>query len=130
MNILALDAYSLYSTTMRYGVVGVPSMYVFHSNKIVSKYNKSETNIDSFVKYINQITTFEPVGDVNLTESDLVGPLSSQVTYSFNYVFALSWLFCIVVSLYYFVRSDLFRRMKEHMYNMWNEAQFQHEHID
>lgn len=115
---------------MRYGVVGVPSFYLFHNNRIVSKFNKSEVNIDSFVRYITSLTALEPVGQVNITEADLAGPLSNQVTYSFNYVFVSAWAFCIVVCFYYFTRSDLFRRIKEHIDNMWNEAQFQHEHID
>ena len=115
---------------MRYGVVGVPSFYVFHHNKVVSKYNKTEINIESFVNYITTVTNLEPTSPVNITETDLIGPLSSQVSYTFNYVLFGSWTFCIIMSLYYFVTSDLFRRIKEHIYNMWNEAQFQHEHID
>lgn len=119
-----------YSTTMRYGVVGVPSAYLFHSNKLISRFNKSEVTIEQLVQYVNRFTSLEPVGEVNITEADRLGPLSSQVAYTFNYTFIGSWAFCILVGFYYFSRSELFRRAKEHIYNMWNEAQFQHEHID
>ncbi|KAI2799584.1 Txndc15p, partial [Blomia tropicalis] len=130
MRIIAIDAYSLYSATIRYGVVSVPSLYIFHNNKLVSKFNRSETRIDQLVEYIQSITTLEAIDEVALNESDFLGPLSNQVVHSFNYVLALSWIFVALVAIYYFARSDLFRKLKESVSNMWNEALFQHEHID
>lgn len=119
-----------FSATIRYGVVSVPSLYIFHNNKLVSKFNRSETRIDQLVEYIQSITTLEAIDEVALNESDFLGPLSNQVVHSFNYVLALSWIFVALVAIYYFARSDLFRKLKESVSNMWNEALFQHEHID
>lgn len=115
---------------MRYGVVGVPSAYLFHNSKLVSRYNRSEVTVDGLVAYIRRLTSLDPIGEVVTVEEDLLGPLPSVAVTSVNFTLISAWIFVLVVSAYYFARSELFRRAKEHVYNMWNEAQFQHEHVD
>lgn len=115
---------------MRYGVVGVPSAYLFHNNKLVSRYNGSEVTVEGLAAYIKRLTSLEPVGEVVTSEEDLLGPLPSVAVSSVNLTLICAWLFVLLVAAYYFARSELFRRAKEHVYNMWNEAQFQHEHVD
>lgn len=116
---------------MRVGVVGVPSMYLFHNSKVVSRYNQSEARIEQFVHYIKTLTSLEPVDVVNITEADLEGPLKLEKQQQRSTVlFAGSWIFCFIFFFYYFLQSDLFRRLKDQVHNLWNEAQFQHEHIE
>ena len=116
---------------MRYGVVGVPSAYLFHNNKLVSRYNRSEVTVEGLVEYLRRVTSLEPVGEVAVTEADRLGPLpSTAVSGQFNYTLLSAWVFILTVAAYYFARSELFRRAKEQVLHMWNEAQFQHEHVD
>lgn len=116
---------------MRYGVVGVPSAYLFHNNKLVSRYNHSEVTVEGLVEYLQRVTSLDPVGElIQISEADRLGPLSSTPVSSLNYTLVGAWAFCLLVAAYYLLRSELFQRAKEQVLHMWNEAQFQHEHVD
>jgi len=118
---------------MRYGLVGVPSILFFHNGKIVGKVNDSDPTIEGFVSYINQLTGMSPVMPPNITDQDLLGPLSSEPQTKFDYLLLFSWLFCITCFLYMFAKSNLFKTIVETVRNTWREAEAQHQqhqHID
>ena len=105
-------------------------MFLFHNSKIVSRYNHSEANIEHFADYIKTLSSFEPIEMINVTESDYTGPLVIHEKRRSSFLFISSWIFCLIFFAYYFVQSELFRKLKDQVYNLWNEAQFHHEHIE
>ncbi|XP_054155478.1 thioredoxin domain-containing protein 15-like [Oppia nitens] len=129
-HVLAIDAYGLNSVNMRYGLVGVPTVLFFHNGKVVGKVNDTDPTIESFAIYITQLTGISPVLPTNVTDDDLLGPLSSTPEPHFDYLLLFSWIFAWICFSYLFAKSNLFKTTLEAVRNNWREAEAQHEHID
>lgn len=115
---------------MRYGLVGVPTILLFHNGKVAAKLNDSNPTVDGFVAFIQQLTGLSPQMPTNLTESDLLGPLSSTPEDKFDYLLLLASIFALICFGYLFGKSNLFKTTVETVRNNWREAEAQHQHID
>lgn len=117
------------SIAMKIGVVGVPSMYMFHNHKLVTRYNGSEFVLPDLVDFIQLTTTLKPVDEVALLPDDYLGPLvidpSTQNIYTNR---TIAWGFCVGALLFLFLRTSLFGRIKQAVRNQWNDHL--HAHID
>src|SRR6266487_4610349 len=60
---------------MRFGLVGIPSILLFHNGKVVAKYNDSEPTLDGFVSFIHKVTGINPLSSPILIEEDNLGPV-------------------------------------------------------
>lgn len=129
VKMVALDALKYHGINTQYGVVGVPTLKMFHNGRPVGKFNGTEYNIHSFSKFINAITGLQPQTLV-VTSKDFQGPVSSVVEKETDYFLILSWLFIIVCSVHYFVQSKWWKMIVEMVQNNWRESEAQHEHND
>lgn len=115
---------------MRFGLVGVPSLLLFHNGKVAAKFNDSDPTINGFVSFVTKMTGLNPEKEPALTEKDYNEPLSLQPDQQFDFILLFSWLFVITCSCYLFSKSVLYKRMAESIRNTWREAEAQHEHLD
>ncbi|XP_072944811.1 thioredoxin domain-containing protein 15 [Epargyreus clarus] len=129
IKMVALDALKYHGINAQYGIVGVPTLKMFHSGRPVGKFNGTEYNIHSFSKFVHAITGQNPVSLLVLS-MDFNGPVSSMAEKDLDYLLILSWLFIIVCSVYYFMESKWWKMIVEMVQNNWREAEAQHEHND
>ncbi|XP_059048700.1 thioredoxin domain-containing protein 15 [Achroia grisella] len=129
VRLVALDALKYYGINAQYGIVGVPTLKMFHNGRPVGKFNGTEYNIQSFSKFVHAITGKHPQG-LLVTSKDFQGPVSSVVEKDTDHFLILSWLFIIVCGLYYFMQSKWWRMIVEMVQNNWRESEAQHEHND
>ncbi|XP_026732421.1 LOW QUALITY PROTEIN: thioredoxin domain-containing protein 15-like [Trichoplusia ni] len=129
VKMVALDALKYGGTNTVYGIVGVPTLKMFHNGRPCGKFNGTEYNIQSFSKFVHAITGQYPQ-TLLVTSKDFQGPVSSVVETETDYFLVLSWLFIIVCSIHYFMQSKWWRMIVEMVQNNWRESEAQHEHND
>lgn len=129
VKLVALDALKYHGINAQHGIVGVPTLKMFHNGRPVGKFNGTEYNIHSFSKFVHTITGLNPLV-LLVTSSDFQGPVSSVVEKETDYFLVLSWLFIIVCSVYYFMQSRWWKMIVEMVQNNWRESAAQHEHND
>ncbi|KAK5641441.1 hypothetical protein RI129_009988 [Pyrocoelia pectoralis] len=114
------------------GIVGVPSLLLFHNGKLVAKFNESDYTLDLFSKFITKHTGIHPEEKSFVTSADFSGPVSSIPTREDDVLLLLSWIFIILCAAYYFSKSKYWNWIVETVQNTWreSEAQAQHEHAD
>ncbi|KAG6450659.1 thioredoxin domain-containing protein 15 [Manduca sexta] len=129
VKMVALDALKYQGINAQHGIIGVPTLKMFHNGRPVAKYNGTEYNIQLFSKFVHTITGQQPQ-TLLVTSKDFQGPVPSVVEKETDYFLILSWLFIIVCSVYYFVQSKYWQMIVEMVQNNWRESEAQHEHND
>lgn len=129
IKMVALDALKYHGINAQYGIVGVPTLKMFHNGRPVGKFNGTEYNIHLFSKFVHAITGQNPQV-LLVTSKDFQGPVSSVVEKETDYFLILSWLFIIVCAIYYFMESKWWKMIVEMIQNNWRESEAQHEHND
>lgn len=129
VKMVALDALKYGGINTQYGIVGVPTLKMFHNGRPVGKFNGTEYNIQSFSKFVHTITGQFPQ-TLLVTSKDFQGPVSSVLEQDTDYFLILSWLFIIVCAVYYFMQSKWWIMIVEMVQNNWRESEAQHEHND
>ncbi|CAF4878632.1 unnamed protein product [Pieris macdunnoughi] len=129
IKMVALDALRHHGINAQYGIVGVPTLKMFHNGRPVGKFNGTEYNIHLFSKFVNAITGQNPQGLLVMSK-DFQGPVSSTAEKETDFFLILSWLFIVVCSIYYFMESKWWTMIVEMVQNNWRESVAQHEHND
>ncbi|GBP78622.1 Thioredoxin domain-containing protein 15 [Eumeta japonica] len=129
VKMVALDALKYHGINAQYGIVGVPTLKMFHNGKPVGKFNGTEYNLQSFSKFVNTITGMQP-GQLLVTSKDFQGPVSSILEKETDYFLVLSWIFIAICGFYYFMQSTWWKSIVESIQNNWRESAAQHEHND
>ncbi|KAJ2940415.1 hypothetical protein O0L34_g95 [Tuta absoluta] len=129
VKMVALDALKYHGINALYGIVGVPTLKMFHNGRPVGKFNGTEYNIHSFSKFVHAITGQDPI-QLLVTSKDFQGPVSSVVEKETDYYLILAWFFIIVCAVYYFMQSKWWTMIVEMIQNNWRESEAQHEHND
>lgn len=128
----AVDAMDYGNLHVRYGLVYVPNVMLFHNAKPIARFNETVMTLDTFVKFINKFTGLEHnETSLNVTSADMNGPVPSTLTKKVDYVLILAWVFTIACMCFGFVKSSFCRRFVDLIKNTWQEAAAaQHEHED
>ena len=119
-----------FSINMRFGLVGVPSILLFHNGKIAGKFNNSSFTLDALISFVNKLTGLEPDPTVILSLEDLITPIRVIPQKSPDIVLIISTLFLILMLAYLIIKSAYFNRIVEFLRNTWREAEAHHEHLD
>lgn len=127
---LAVDTLAYSGLCARFGIVAVPTILLFHNGHAVAKFNGTQYTVDKFTRFLNQYTGLEPIGPVNVTEEDYLGPLPSTPSDEIDFHLWLAWLFILTCCMYAFWRSSVCQQMIESIRNDWREAEAQHEHAE
>lgn len=126
----AVDAMKHHSFNTQYGIVGVPTVMLFHNGRPAAKFNDSEYTLEMFSRFITKYTGMEPHGKLFVTSADFGGPVPSVPIKETDYCLALSWIFILVCGVYFFSKSTWWRWIVETIQNTWREAEAQHEHVE
>ncbi|XP_044739648.1 uncharacterized protein LOC123301002 [Chrysoperla carnea] len=135
IKMVAIDAMTHHIFNAQNGIVGVPTLMLFHNGRAVAKYNESEYKIDLLVKFIGKHTIGIVDPDVDttkyyVTSDDFRGPLSHLPEYQRDYCLGLSWIFICLCTVYFFSQSKWWKWIVETIQNTWRESEAQHEHTD
>lgn len=116
-----------------FGIIGLPSIVLFHQGRMLHKFNNSQpATVTNLVNFIQSHTNLKPASSHVVVTSDDFSPTSPlRVTMqeeSFDGYLLLSWVFIIVCTVYYFTKSQTYRQIVEMINRTWresNEAQLQ-----
>ncbi|XP_054719619.1 thioredoxin domain-containing protein 15-like [Uloborus diversus] len=127
----AVDILQTGNIHVRYGLVFVPNVMLFHNSKPVGRFNETTLNLEQFVKFIHKFTGLQHNGTLNVTSADMSGPVPSSIVKKTDYVLILAWAFTICCLCFGFLKSSICHRIVEFLKNTWQEAAAaQHEHED
>ncbi|GFU06385.1 thioredoxin domain-containing protein 15 [Nephila pilipes] len=125
----AVDVVETGNLYVRYGLVYVPNVMLFHNSKPFARYNETMLNLDQFVKFINKFTGLSHNGTLNVTSADMSGPVPSSLSKKIDYALILAWAFTLCCLCFGFAKSSVCKRAMEFFRNTWQEANAtQHEH--
>lgn len=132
--VTAIDAYNFHYLNGEFGIVGLPTIMLFHQGRPLVKYNGTEMTLTSLAKFVTQHTGIEPrlVNQKSSTtvlhyiSDDFKGPLSNKVEYRTDYWLYVAWAFIMVCTCYYFSKSSLYAQIIEMIKRNWRESAAQH----
>lgn len=132
IKMVAINAMRYHLFNTQNGIVGVPTLLLFHNGRPIVRYNGSEYNLESFVKFIKRHTGIDPDENSVVTSQDFAGPVVSSPSKESDMFLIISWLFIIICSCYYFSKSKVWKWMVETVQRNWRESEqhAQHEHME
>ena len=124
----AVDAFRFHSLNTEFGVIGLPTVMLFHQGRPVIKFNETSFTVNNFVKFIQRHTNIEPITTkIYVTSDDFHGPLSNKVERDTNYCLWMAWIFIFLCCCYYFTKSKWFTQFIEIIKRNWRESS-EHQH--
>ncbi|XP_077294341.1 thioredoxin domain-containing protein bug [Arctopsyche grandis] len=129
LKLAALDSVKHSRVNTQYGIVGVPSIILFHNARAVAKFNNSEYSIQAFIKFIKMYTGIQEESDT-LRIKDFEGPVPREIDDEIDYFLMLACAFIILCKFYYISKTQIWKTMVETIKHSWREAEAQHEHTD
>lgn len=132
IKMVAINAMRYHLFNTQNGIVGVPTLLLFHNGRPIVRYNGSEYNLESFVKFIKRHTGIDPDENSVVTSQDFAGPVVSSPSKESDMFLIISWFFIIICSCYYFSKSKVWKWMVETVQRNWRESEqhAQHEHME
>lgn len=124
----AVDAMTNGNLHLRYGLVAVPNVMLFHKGKPIARFNETHLNLERLVTFVEKYTGLQYNGTLNVTSADMSGPVPSTLSKKVDYVLILAWIFTICCLCYGFSKSTLCHKIIETVKRTWQEAEAQHEH--
>ncbi|XP_063695645.1 thioredoxin domain-containing protein 15 [Culicoides brevitarsis] len=131
LKIATIDALKHYSLNSEFGIIGLPTVMIFHQGRPLVKYNETTYSVKNFIKFIHRYTNLEAINNAAyVTSDDFNGPLNMSGTFDHERDIWLwiSWLFIIVCACYYFSQSRFYNQIVEMIKRTWRESEAQHEH--
>jgi len=129
----ALDALEYPGLNTDFGIIGLPSIVLFHQGRMIHKFNTTQqATVTNIQNWIQTHTNLKPATvNVVVTSEDFSPTSPLKVTMleeSFDIYLLLSWLFIISCATYYFSKSRTYQQIVEMINRAWresNEAQLQ-----
>ncbi|GAB1608525.1 thioredoxin domain-containing protein 15-like [Argonauta hians] len=126
LDIIAVDAVQFSSLNARFGVVSVPNIMFFHHTRSVVRFNSSKKTFENMALFVKNMTGLEADSSVEVSEQDMLGPLSSEATTEPDCLLYLAWIFINICSLYALYSSSIGQHMINKIHTLWQE----HQHIE
>lgn len=132
IKMVAINAMMYHLFNTQNGIVGVPSLLLFHNGRPVAKFNDSEYTLELYSRFLMKHTGIKAADMSYVTSADFTGPVLSVPSKDTDLFLGLSWAFIIICAAYYFTKSKWWRWIVETVQNNWreSEAQAQHDHND
>lgn len=130
VRMLAINAMLYHIFNAQNGVIGVPTLALFHNGRPVAKFNDSEYTLELFSQFIERHTGIKAKDKSFVTSADFRGPVSSVPAKETDVLLGLAWLFIGVCAVYYFTKSKYWTWIVETAQNTWRESEAQHEHVE
>lgn len=124
----AIDAFRFHGLNTDFGIVGLPTIMLFHQGRPVIKFNDTAATVNFIAAFITKHTGLDPAtSNIYVTSEDFHGPLSNKVEEETDYCLYLAWSFIMVCSCYYSTKSRFYSQVVEAIKRNWREAGAQHE---
>lgn len=132
IKMVAINAMMYHLFNAQNGIVGVPSLVLFHGGRPIAKFNDSEYTLELFSRFISKYTGIDPEDKSIVTSTDFAGPVPSVLAKDTDIWLGVSWVFIIVCGIYYFTKSKWWKSIIESIQRNWREsaAQANHEHLE
>ncbi|KAK4311124.1 hypothetical protein Pmani_017357 [Petrolisthes manimaculis] len=127
--VYGMDSIEHHSVNARYGVMGTPTLLLFHNGNGVGRYNASEYSVSQLMSFVRHYTDQE-ITNINVTSQDFRAKLPSQVGEARPYALWAAWVFLLSCASWLFLTSELCARVTEAVLNNWREAEAQNDHQD
>lgn len=123
--LLSTDAFEFHALNTEFGIIGVPTIILFHQGRPITKFNNTlAATVNNFIKFIEKHTDLKATSNkVFVTSVDFSEPLSSHLEAVTDYYLYLSWIFIIVCSVYYFTKSKFYTTFIEQLKRNWRESE-------
>jgi hypothetical protein len=123
----ALDALENPALNTDFGIIGLPSIIIFHQGRMIHKFNTTKhATVTNLISFITTHTNLKPAtAKVVVTSDDFSQTSPLRVTMqeeTFDGYLVLSWLFIIVCAVYYFTKSQTFHQIVEMINRTWRES--------
>lgn len=119
----AVDSFRFHSLNTEFGIIGLPTIMLFHQGRPVVKFNETSFTINNFVRFITQHTNIEPTTTkLFVTSADFHGPLPNTIERDTDYCLWMAWIFILVCVCYYFTKSKWFAQIVEIIKRNWRES--------
>lgn len=128
VKVAAIDAFEHPGLNTDFGIIGLPTIILFHNGRIVQKFNISQpATVTNFVNFIKNHTNLKVpnMSNVVVTTDDFSSTSAlrnSMQEEQFDIYLWLSWIFIIICSIYYFIRSKTFKQIVEMINRTWRES--------
>ncbi|XP_072397514.1 thioredoxin domain-containing protein 15 [Diabrotica undecimpunctata] len=132
IKMVAINAMMYHLFNTQNGIVGVPSLLLFHNGRSVGKFNHSEYTLEKFSQFILKHTGISAVESVAVTSADFSGPVVNVPARDYDLFLILSWLFILLCGGYSFTKSSWWKWIIETVQSNWRESEVhaQHEHME
>ena len=127
---VAVDITDSHNPNMRFGILAVPTLMLFHNGRAVSKFNETDYTLQKFADFLKLYSGETSHLLLNVTSADFAGPLPSKPKIGRDWLLYLSWIFILIVSINRFLQSNLWQKLRDVIHRNWREAEAQHEHTD
>ncbi|XP_309959.4 thioredoxin domain-containing protein 15 [Anopheles gambiae] len=133
--VTAIDAHNFHFLNAEFGIVGLPTIMLFHQGRPLVRYNGTEMTLLSLAKFVTRHTGIEPrlvnqksgtATVLHYISDDFKGPLSNKVEHRTDYWLYVAWAFILVCLSYYFSKSTLYAQIVEMIKRNWRESAAQH----
>lgn len=123
----ALDALEYPGLNTDFGIIGLPSIVLFHQGRMIQKFNTSHhATVTNIQQWIQTQTNLKPATvNVVVTSEDFSPTSPLKVTMleeSFDVYLLLSWSFIIACATYYFSKSRTYQQIVEMINRTWRES--------
>jgi len=124
IKVAAINAFRFRSFNTEFGIVGLPTLLLFHQGKPIIKFNDTAATVYNFAKFITRHTNIQSLSPSPfVTSEDFSGPLPNKVEREPDYLLYLAWIFIIVCASYYFTKSTLYNQIVEMIQRNWRESE-------
>ncbi|XP_039284462.1 thioredoxin domain-containing protein 15-like [Nilaparvata lugens] len=130
IKIAAIRVTAYQSVNTHYGIIGVPTIMLFHNGRAAAKFNDTEYTLEMFSRFITKTTGVKPEEKMFVTSADFGGPVPSVIAKERDYLLILSWMVIVVVLGYFAQNSRAFIAMMEAIENTWRETEVHHPHVE
>jgi thioredoxin-like negative regulator of GroEL len=130
----ALDAFDFPGLNTDFGIIGLPTIILFHNGRMIQKFNTTQQlTVTNLVNFITSNTNLKPnSSNIAVTSEDFSSTSLLKITMqeeSFDPYLWMSYIFIVVCAIYYFVmKSRTYQQIVEMINRTWresNEAQMQ-----
>lgn len=120
----AIDAIRFHGLNTDFGIVGLPTVMLFHQGRPVVKFNDTASTVNYFATFVTKHTGIEPASASSLyvTSEDFHGPLSNRVEIETDYCLYMAWSFISICLCYYFTKSKIYTYIIEVIQRNWHES--------
>ncbi|XP_050323027.1 thioredoxin domain-containing protein 15 [Bactrocera neohumeralis] len=115
----AIDAFKFPSFNTEFGIVGLPTLLLFHQGRPIVKFY---SDIGTFHAFVTRHTGIKPIEPIP-KDLEVTGPLPLQPVPQVDYVLILAWAFILLCVGNYFAKSQLCKQIVEMIKRNWRESE-------